>query len=195
MQKNLLRIFIFSAVIVAATMLLAFVITRGGGPAAEGEIQPAAGGDTPVTAGETQPALALKNLQDEVVDLQALQGNKVLLVNYWATWCPPCITEIPSLLQVRDERRSDKFDVVFINLDFPKDLATLKTMMKRIGFENLDTLYMYDARQWSELNGRGLPISVLVAPDGRILKRFVGGLDWVSAAGDEFLKDVPKNRP
>ncbi|HEY0901684.1 MAG TPA: TlpA disulfide reductase family protein [Micavibrio sp.] len=143
---------------------------------------------------ELQPALALKDLDDQITDLAARHPGKTLLINYWATWCPPCITEIPSLLQVKTNRQSDQFDVVFINLDFPKDATALKALMKRIGFENLDTLYMYDARQWSELNGRGLPISVLVSPEGRILRRFVGGMDWTSEAGDDFLKGVPKNR-
>lgn len=191
MQKNLLHIFIISAVIIGATIFMAFVLTQIWPRPAE-DAPAAAGSISAVDADEFQPALALKNLAGEVVDLQALQGGKTLLVNYWATWCPPCITEIPSLLTVKAQRQSGQFDVVFINLDFPKDVAALKTMMKRIGFENLDTLYMYDARQWSALNGRGLPITVLVGPDGRILKRFVGGMDWTSAAGDDFLQDIPK---
>ena len=191
MQKNLLRIFIISAVILAATMMLAFVLVNLRERAEAGLT--GGGATVAVAADETQPALALKNMDDEVVDLQALQGGKTLLVNYWATWCPPCITEIPSLLKVKAARQSDQFDVVFINLDFPKDLASLKAMMKRMALDDLDTLYMTDARQWSELNGRGLPISVLVAPDGRILRRFVGGMDWTSEAGDDFLSEIPRN--
>lgn len=191
MQKNLLRIFIISAVILTATITLAFVLVNLRERAEAGLT--GGGATVAVAADETQPALALKNMDDEVVDLQALQGGKTLLVNYWATWCPPCITEIPSLLKVKAARQSDQFDVVFINLDFPKDLASLKAMMKRMALDDLDTLYMTDARQWSELNGRGLPISVLIAPDGRILRRFVGGMDWASEAGDDFLSEIPRN--
>lgn len=193
MQKNLLRIFIIATVTIAATILLAFVATSmraqmAGADAAAGQ---SAAGTAAVAADETQPALALSNMNGEVVDLQRLQGGKTILINYWATWCPPCISEIPSLLQVKALRQSDHFDIVFISLDFPKDPAALKAQMKRIGLEDLDTLYMTDARQWSLLNGRGLPISVLVAPGGRIISRFVGGMDWMSEAGVNFLKDVP----
>ncbi len=193
MQKNLLRIFIISTVIIAATILLAFLVTmlqrQGEGSLAS----PSGAGVTAIADDETQPTLALSNMKGEIVDLQHLQGNKTILINYWATWCPPCISEIPSLMQVKALRQSDHFDVVFISLDFPKNPEALRTQMKRIGLDHVDTLYMTDAREWSLLNGRGLPISVLVAPGGKIISRFVGGMDWMSESGVDFLKDVPKN--
>lgn len=194
MQKNLLRIFIISTVIIAATILMAFLVTTMRAQVAgdEGASQTAAG-VIAVADDETQPTLALSNMKGEVVDLQHLQGNKTILINYWATWCPPCISEIPSLMQVKALRQSDNFDIVFISLDFPKSPEALQTQMKRIGLDHIDTLYMTDAREWSLLNGRGLPISVLVAPGGKIISRFVGGMDWMSEAGVNFLKDVPKN--
>ncbi len=193
MQKNLLRIFIISTVIIAATILMAFLVTTMRAQVAgdDGASQTAAG-VIAVADDETQPTLALSNMKGEVVDLQHLQGNKTILINYWATWCPPCISEIPSLMQVKALRQSDNFDIVFISLDFPKSPEALKTQMKRIGLDHIDTLYMTDAREWSLLNGRGLPISVLVAPGGKIISRFVGGMDWMSDAGVNFLKDVPK---
>ncbi len=192
MQKNLLRIFIISSVIVAATILLAFLVTTLRAQGEGDETRQSAAGVTAVADDETQPTLALRNMKGEVVDLQQLQGDKTILINYWATWCPPCISEIPSLMQVKALRQSEHFDIVFISLDFPKDPEALKAQMKRIGLDHIDTLYMADAREWSLLNGRGLPISVLVAPGGKIISRFVGGMDWMSEAGVNFLKDVPK---
>lgn len=192
MQKNLLRTFIISTVIVVATILLAFLVTTLRAQVTGDEARQTAAGITAVTDDETQPTLALRNMKGEVVDLQYLQGDKTILVNYWATWCPPCISEIPSLMQVKALRQSDDFDIVFISLDFPKDPEALRTQMKRIGLDHIDTLYMTDAREWSLLNGRGLPISVLVAPGGKIISRFVGGMDWMSEAGVDFLKAVPK---
>lgn len=193
MQKNLLRIFIISTVIIAATILLAFLVTALRAQVAGDDATSQTGaGMATIAEGETQPSLALSNMKGEVVDLQQLQGNKTILINYWATWCPPCISEIPSLMQVKALRQSDHFDIVLISLDFPKDPEALRTQMKRIGLGHIDTLYMTDAREWSLLNGRGLPISVLVAPGGKIISRFVGGMDWMSDAGVNFLKDVPK---
>ncbi len=192
MQKNLLRIFIISTVIIAATVLLAFFVTTLRAQVGGNEARQSAAGVTAIADDETQPTLALSNMKGEVVDLQHLQGHKTILINYWATWCPPCISEIPSLMQVKALRQSDDFDIIFISLDFPKSPEALQAQMKRIGLEHIDTLYMTDAREWSLLNGRGLPISVLVAPGGKIISRFVGGMDWMSEAGVNFLKDVPK---
>lgn len=192
MQKNLLRIFIISTVIIAAAVLLAFFVTTLRAQVGDNEARQSAAGVTAIADDETQPTLALSNMKGEVVDLQHLQGHKTILINYWATWCPPCISEIPSLMQVKALRQSDDFDIIFISLDFPKNPEALQAQMKRIGLEHIDTLYMTDAREWSLLNGRGLPISVLVAPGGKIISRFVGGMDWMSEAGVNFLKDVPK---
>lgn len=193
MQKNLRRIFIISTVIISVTILLAYLATSMHEAAGGGEIRQSAAGITDVDADETQPTLALRNMKGEVVDLQQWQGNKTILINYWATWCPPCISEIPSLMQVKALHQSDVFDIILISLDFPKKPEDLRAQMERIGLGHVDTLYMSDARQWSLLNGRGLPISVLVAPDGKIISRFVGGMDWMSESGVSFLKDVPKN--
>ena len=182
MQKNLLRVFIIMGLIGGITMALAVVAGKYLRPM-EGII--------PVAESEVLPALTLKNMSDEDVELLKAHPGKTLLVNYWATWCPPCISEIPSLMRIKAERQSDTFDLVFISLDFPKDAKELKTLMGRSNLKGIDTLYMTDARQWSSLGGRGLPITVLVSPEGKIISRMVGAMDWSGPAGTDFLKNVP----
>lgn len=183
MQKNLLRIFIIIAVVGFVTWFAANAMV---GQASKG------GTSFSVTEDlqEQQPVLALKNLKGEDVDLLKLHPGKTLLVNYWATWCPPCITEIPSLVALKAKKQSPTFDVVFISLDFPKNPESLIKLMDRNALAGIDTLYMTDAREWSSLSGRGLPITVLVSPDGQIMSRMVGGIDWSGPLADDFLKNV-----
>lgn len=181
-QKNLLLIFIIIAVIVGGAWFLAHSM-----------IASASGGSGfAITEGlsEKQPVLTLKNMKGEDVDLLTAYPGKTLLVNYWATWCPPCITEIPSLKILQEKRRSETFDVVFISLDFPKSPEALAKQMERVGLGGLDTLYMTDARQWSSLAGRGLPITVLIDPEGNVMSRMVGGIEWTGPMADDFLKNV-----
>jgi len=183
MQKNLLRIFIIIAVIGAVTWFMAETMVS--------EASRSGGGLSVSTdLNEQQPDLALKNLKGEDVRLLKAHPGKTLLVNYWATWCPPCITEIPSLLALKAQRGSETFDVVFISLDFPENNEAMTKLLDRYKLSNLETLYMTDAKQWSDLSGRGLPITVLVNPEGQIMSRMVGGIDWSGPLADDFLKNV-----
>lgn len=185
MQKNLLRAFIIFCLVIGATGLLVIAVgshMQARQVMADSSIEP-----------EPFPPLRLKNLQGEDVDLLRLYPGKTLLVNYWATWCPPCISEIPSLMALKKERQSADFDVVFISLDFPKDSKSLIQLMKRFHLEEIDTLYMADATQWSDLQGRGLPITVLVTPNGNIISRMVGAIDWSGEAGAHFLSKIPES--
>ena len=150
-------------------------------------------GITPVAEDEMYPDLALKDMKGQNVDPLKDHPGRTLLVNFWATWCAPCISEIPSLVKIREERKSDSFDVVFISLDFPQDASSLKRLMARYNLGNIDTLYMTDAQQWPKLGGRGLPITLLVSPEGKVISRMVGALDWDSPAGADFLKNVPED--
>ena len=182
MQKNLLRVFIIIALVVGITLGLAVIV---------GKNVHKMEGVIPVAAGETYPNLALKNLSGQEIDLLKAYPGKTLLVNFWATWCPPCISEIPSLEKIRAGRGSATFDVVYISLDFPQDAAGLKTIMQRYGLGDLDTLYMSQVEDWSKLGGSGLPITLLVSPEGAVISRMVGAMDWGGPAGVDFLKNVP----
>lgn len=177
MQKNLLRVFILIALVICPL----------------GALTVQAAKDKSVTSAEKFPALKLKDLQGKDVDLFTRHSGKTLLVNYWATWCPPCLAEIPSLMALKAERQSNSFDVVLISLDFPKDHESLKKLMNRRHLEGIDTLYMSDMAQWGALGSKGLPITVLVSPDGVIMSRMAGGIDWMGPAGTDFLKKMPPN--
>ena len=61
------------------------------------------------------PALALKDLQGTARSLKEWRG-KVLVVHFWATWCEPCVAEMPTLMRLKDELRNEPFEVVTVNL-------------------------------------------------------------------------------
>lgn len=138
--------------------------------------------------GSDFPALSLSNLEGVPVDLFNLYPGKTLLVNYWATWCPPCLVEIPSLLKLEEQYRAQNVKVVFISLDFPESHEKLKKMLLRYKLDHVDTLYLTDTGQWSLIGGQGLPITVLVSPEKKIISRITGAIDWAGAAGQDFIK-------
>ena len=142
---------------------------------AEAEIKPWKGGAT--------PALKLRDLQDKPVDLAAMKG-RVVLVNFWATWCEPCRDEMPALARLREKLKGRPFELVTVN--FGESNATVSRFLARL---NVSLPVLLDpakeaADAWKV---RGLPMTFLVDAQG--IARFwsFGEQDW---AEGEALKVV-----
>lgn len=129
-----------------------------------------------VTSEEDRSALAdynwvlEKNNKDQV-EFSEYKG-KVILINFWATWCPPCIAEMPSL-QLLYEDYQDKIVFLFVS---EEDRETVKGFLNRKKF----TLPAY--RPLSDrplpLDGRTLPTTYLIDQEGNIVISKVGAADW-----------------
>ncbi|HEX2830888.1 MAG TPA: TlpA disulfide reductase family protein [Burkholderiales bacterium] len=128
--------------------------------------------------GGPAPALSLKGLDGGSHNLAAYRG-KVVLINFWATWCEPCRLEMPSIQRLRDKLGAKGFAVLAVNLDEPD--ARVRRFVKETG---LDLPIAMDpnktvSRNWGV---RYLPVSFIIGPDGRVRYRIVGDLDWDSDA-------------
>lgn len=171
LQKNHVRVFILLCCVMGVLLLGIGLVDKNFKP-----------------VDESFPPLVLTNRAGEPVDLATVYQGKTLLVNYWATWCPPCLSEIPSLLALKAKKQGTDFDVVFISLDFPENPEAFDKRLERFKLADLDTLYMADSSQFPLIGGQGLPITVLVGPDMKIKARMAGAIEWNGPAGDEFLK-------
>lgn len=120
------------------------------------------------------PAFALKDLNGASHQLADYRG-KVVLVNFWATWCGPCRDEMPSIQDLSGQLKGKPFAVLAINLDEPES-----RVRKFLAQWNVDLPVLLDperkvASQW---NARILPATFIVGPDGRIRYSVVGELNW-----------------
>jgi cytochrome c biogenesis protein CcmG, thiol:disulfide interchange protein DsbE len=149
-------------------------------------ILPAAGaGEVPRFVpwrGET-PALSLKDLDGQVRSLADYRG-KVLLINFWATWCEPCREEMPSMRTLRDKLAGRPFEVLVVN--HGESATRVRDFLAK---EKLELVALLDpnkdaARAWRV---RVLPGSFLVDVEGRARYSVIGELDW---ATDEALAIV-----
>jgi thiol-disulfide isomerase/thioredoxin len=118
------------------------------------------------------PALRLADADDKPVDLAQYRG-RVVLVNFWATWCPPCRKEFPSLGRVRKLFKPTEFEVLAVNVGEDPDTAFSFT-----GFTEFPVLFDRDSRAMARWSVIGMPTTFLVDRQGRLALRAVGGREF-----------------
>lgn len=115
------------------------------------------------------PHFELKDLSGKIVKSSDYKG-KVILINFWATWCPPCKREIPDFIELYKKYQKEDFVILGIALDDLKSVTDFKNSYK-INYPVLigdqDVVRKYG-------NIRGIPTSFLVGRDGKIKKRYDG---------------------
>jgi len=138
-----------------------------------------------------EPSVTFKDLQGNNVELSSLKG-KLVLVNFWGTWCEPCRGEIPILIDMQQKYGSKGFTVLGVATN--DDLKAVDPFIHNTQF-NVDGHQMtmnYPIVMGSDdistkFGGLlGMPTSFLISRDGKIIKRYIGAF----ANGDEINKEV-----
>ena len=138
----------------------------------------AAGGIFPL------PALAAMTPLDE---RRAELDDKILLINFWATWCSPCREEMPDLQELSDAFGRENFAVIGVSIDEDGNLAREFLLQNGIRFANFQD--REQALSAGQLGISVLPATYLVDPDGEILARVDGVRAWNRETLKELLGD------
>lgn len=134
-----------------------------------------------------QPDIMFVDGEGERLTLEAFRG-KVLVLNLWATWCVPCIKEMPALNRLQAARGSDRFEVVAVSFDRSMDDA--RSWYETNGIDALG-LYQDSSTAMSHLLGvQGIPITVIYDVEGRELARLANGAEWDSPEALELIDAV-----
>lgn len=148
---------------------------------------PAAGIDR-FKSGEAKPIkpFAFVDGEGRKTELADFAGRTVLL-NLWATWCVPCVKEMPSLDRLQATLGGRDFRVVALSVD-RGGRDTVEPFLKKLGIMNLEVYLDPPNASMSALGPRGLPTTLLVGPDGKELGRVEGGVEWDSPEVVTFLR-------
>lgn len=132
----------------------------------------AQGGDQPAMqlVGKPAPDFTLENLKGEKITLSALKGNVVVL-DFWATWCGPCVASMPNLQTIAKETEADGVKVFAVNQQ--EDKATVEEFMKTHQF-TLVALLDPEGKSGEAYKAQAIPQTVIIGKDGVVKKVLIG---------------------
>ena len=136
----------------------------------------------------TRKSFNVKDMKDANFELNLTDG-KLRIINFWATWCAPCIREIPSLKTLKNLINDDKFEIIMIaagrnsvaqieNFIFEGQLFKLKSYRDPYGELS------------ASLGVLGLPTTLIIGPNGREIGRIIGDINWSSDESVKFFKEL-----
>jgi len=133
------------------------------------------------------PDIVLERADGTRLSSRSLDG-RVRLVHFWATWCPPCVEELPGLLAT-SRQLSDR-DLVLVAISMDDDWATIREFFG--GDVPVEVYRAADANAHATYDIVSLPDTYLVSKDGRLLLRYGGARDWrIAAARAHLAGELP----
>ena len=141
-------------------------------------------------AGRPLPDIELRNADDEPATLAGEQGEP-LLVNLWATWCAPCVKELPTLEALG--RREGAPRVIAVSQDMAPR-GSVEAFLEQNRLAELEVWHDPDMAVSSTVGAEVLPTTIHYDAAGREVWRYVGDLDWTSAEAARLLAEAPSGR-
>lgn len=141
-----------------------------------------------IAAGEKATDFTLENLQGEKVTLSAFRG-KVVFLNIWATWCPPCREEMPSLETLYDDFKNHKdFVMLAVSQDIKGRKAVLPYIHKH-GYR-FEVLLDPDNKVGEAYDVSGVPETFIIDQKGRIVAHHMGAFNWARPDVKNALEEL-----
>lgn len=167
-------------IMLCCALLLAGGCSKGGGPG---------GASVKPLEKHRAPSISVVSLDNTQLNLDSLKGTVVLL-NFWATWCPPCREEIPSMMKLNQAMAGKPFRMVCVSVDEGGKKA-VQDFFKNTGFSL--PVYLDPTGQAPAAYGlTGVPETFIIDKNGIIAKKVIGGLDWSSPEVIAFLENLMK---
>ncbi|MBC8017792.1 MAG: TlpA family protein disulfide reductase [Verrucomicrobia bacterium] len=135
------------------------------------------------------PEVIVNSLQNVPLKLSDLKG-KVVLLNFWATWCPPCREEMPSMMKLNSAMVGKPFQMVAVSID-EGGIPEIESFFKESGF-NLPAYTDPDGKATETYGVTGVPESFIIDKNGILVKKVIGPLAWDSPETISFIEGLMK---
>ncbi len=140
--------------------------------------------------GNQAPQFAARTLDEKELKLADLRG-KIVLVDFWATWCPPCVAELPNVRKAYEKYAGQGFTVVGVSFDREAEAARGFVVKEKIGWPQI-WAEGGPASELATLFGVSkIPATFLIGPDGRVAAKDVRGKKLQKAIEDLLKQNAP----
>jgi len=137
--------------------------------------------------GAPAPNFTLPGLDGKMVSLADYKGKAVLL-NIWATWCPPCVEEMPSMERLHQELKGEDFEILAVSIDVSGAKVVLPFMRKhKLSFTALTD---HKGAIKSLYQTTGVPESFIIDKDGIIVEKVIGPRDWAALGAIRYFQNL-----
>ena len=134
------------------------------------------------------PEIVFTDDTGERMTLADFRG-KVVVLNIWATWCPPCRREMPTLDRLEAELSGDRFAVVALSVD-QSGREVVREFFEEEGIDQLGLYIDTSARVLADLRIRGIPTTLILDAEGREIARVSGEADWAEPAMMKYFRGL-----
>ena len=131
---------------------------------------------------KTYEEVIFKDKDQKDVDLTNYKG-KLIILNFWATWCAPCREEMPSLDNLQSDNRLDNLKVFPINIG-QENLLKSEIFFKELNIQNLDIYFDSTITLAKKFTLRGVPTTIIFNKEGQEFARIIGSIDFDN---EEFI--------
>jgi len=128
-------------------------------------------------------SLIFEDFSGKKTNIKDYQG-KLLIVNFWATWCAPCKKEMPSLDSLYSDKKFKNLEVIAVNVEQPNQLKT-KKFFTDLNIKKLKIFFDSELNFVKEFKLRGIPTTILINKNGKEFARIIGEVDFLD---EKFLK-------
>lgn len=136
------------------------------------------------------PGFSAENIDGKQISLNSQKG-KVILLNLWATWCPPCRAEMPSMERLFHKLKDSNFTILAISTPSPPKETREKIVDFVNEFNYTFPVLIDDSREISNQYGSGsIPTSWIIDAEGKVIARFVGSMEWDSDLMLEIFEEL-----
>ena len=143
-----------------------------------------------VQVGDEAPNFTLRDLAGNVMSLSQLKG-KVVLLNFWATWCGPCRVEMPAMEQLYRTLPRREFEILAVSTD-PQGAAVTRPFQQEMGF-TFPILHDSEYRVGLTYGARTIPITFVVDRRGIVRQKIFGARDWDSPEARDLIHELMKS--
>jgi len=140
--------------------------------------------------GSVSPAFQLLDLKGNPISLSDYSG-KVVLLNFWATWCAPCRVEMPAMESLYQDLHEEGLEVLAISID-PQGMVVTQPFQEAMGL-TFTILHDSDYRVGAAYGARTLPMTYLIDRRGIIRQRIFGARDWNGMDARQLIRSLLQN--